>query len=62
MIALIIIIILTYIVYLVNRKKFKDKTYPQKVVKIVIYFTEVILGIFIFFEILHVIKYHSFGL
>jgi hypothetical protein len=62
MMALVIIIIGTYIVYLANRKKFKDKTYAQKVAKIFIYAIEVLLGIFIFFEILHVIKYHSLGL
>lgn len=60
--ALIIVLLGTYIIYLINRKKFKAKTDGQKIITLMIYAVSVLLGLFFFFEILHVIKYHSFAL
>ncbi|MDB5134176.1 MAG: hypothetical protein JWP37_779 [Mucilaginibacter sp.] len=60
--ALIIVLIGTYIIYLINRKKFIDKTNAQKIAKLGIYALCMLLGMFVFFEILHLIKYHSFNL
>jgi len=57
--ALALVIIGTFIIYLINRKKFVGKTIAQKIWKLVIYAVGVILALFIFFEILHIIKYHS---
>jgi len=59
--ALIIILIGTYIIYLINRKKFIGKTNTQKVAKLGVYALGMIIGMFIFFEILHIMKYHSFN-
>ena len=59
--ALIIVLIGTYIIYLINRKRFKAKTDGQKIVALIIYAVSMLLGMFVFFEILHVIKYHSLG-
>jgi hypothetical protein len=59
---LIIVLIGAFIIYRINRKKFIDKTNAQKIWGIGIYALYVIVGIFIFFETLHFIKYQSFGL
>jgi hypothetical protein len=57
--ALIIVLIGAFILYLINRKKFVGKTTAQKIWKFGIYALYVLLGIVTLFEILHVIKYHS---
>jgi len=61
MMALILILIGTFVVYLINRKKFKSKTIIQKIVWLMFYAICVLLGLVIFFEILHIIKYHEVG-
>jgi hypothetical protein len=60
--ALALIFILTFIVYLINRKKFIGKTITQKIWMIIIYTICVLVALFIFFEILHIIKYHETSL
>jgi hypothetical protein len=60
--ALIIVLIAAFIIYLINRKKFIGKTNAQKIWQFGIYALCVLVGLFVFFEILHVIKYHSIGL
>ena len=59
---LIIILIGAYIIYRINKKKFIGKTSAQKIWGIGIYALYVLVGLFVFLEILHFIKYHSFGL
>lgn len=60
--ALALIFILTSIIYLINRKKFAGKTIAQKIWTLGIYAICVLVGLFVFFEILHVIKYHETSL
>jgi hypothetical protein len=57
-----LIFILTFIVYLINRKKFTGKTAAQKIWTFGIYALCVLAGLFVFFEILHIIKYHEISL
>jgi hypothetical protein len=57
--ALTLVLIITFIIYLINRKKFIGKTIAQKIWTLIIYATCVIVGLFVFFEILHIIKYHK---
>ena len=60
--ALILVLIIASIVYYINRKKFTGKTISLKIWGFLIYVFFVIIGLFVFFEILHIIKYHAFGL
>jgi predicted membrane channel-forming protein YqfA (hemolysin III family) len=56
---LVFVLICAFIIYLINKKKFIGKTNAQKIWGFGIYALSVFVGIFIFFEILHIIKYHS---
>ena len=60
--ALILVFILTFIIYLIKRKTFIRKTIAQKIWTFAIYAICVLIGLFVFFEILHVIKYHEISL
>jgi predicted membrane channel-forming protein YqfA (hemolysin III family) len=53
------VLICASIIYLINKKKFIDKTNAQKIWRFGIYALSVFVGIIVFFEILHIIKYHS---
>lgn len=60
--ALAIVLILTSILYLINRRTFIGKTLAQKIFKLIIYAACVLLSLFVILEILHIIKYHETSL
>jgi len=57
--ALTLVLIIASIIYFINRKKFIGKTTVQKIWGFGVYAFLALMGIFLFFEILHIIKYHS---
>ena len=57
--ALILILIITGILFLINRKKFIVKPVLQQILWLGIYFIGSLVGLFLLFEIIHIIKYHS---
>jgi len=59
--ALILVLIITAIVYFIRRKRFIGKSISLKIWGFLVYAFFVIMSLFVFLEILHFIKYHSFG-
>lgn len=59
--ALILILIGATILYLINRKKLSNKTISLKIWWFIIYAGITLVGLLLFFEMLHIIKYHSVG-
>ncbi len=57
--ALILVLITTFVIYFINRKKHSEKTVSLKIWQLVIYFFFAAIGLFLFFEIIHIIKYGS---
>jgi len=57
--ALILVLIIASLVYFVRRKKFKGKSISLKIWGFLIYAFLVIIGLALFFEIVHIIKYHK---
>lgn len=59
--ALILILLGSTILYFINRKKLSNKTTALKIWWFIIYVGITLVGLLLFFEILHIIKYHSVG-
>jgi hypothetical protein len=59
--ALILVLIGATILYLINGKKLSNKTTSLKIWWFIIYAGITLVGLLLFFEILHIIKYHSVG-
>jgi len=57
--VLIIVLIITSIVYFINRKKFIGKTTSLKIWGFLVYAFFVVISIYLFFVVLHLIKYHE---
>ncbi len=60
--ALILVLIITSIVYFIRRKKFISKTITLKIWGFLVYGFFVIIALLVFFEIVHIIKYHETSL
>jgi len=57
--ALILVLIIASLVYFVRRKKFKGKSILLKIWGFLIYAFLIIISLALFFEIVHIIKYHK---